>query len=128
MDGSIDPLPTYSNGKVEVLTITNAFFAQSTNFILFMNSKRTDGWLYTGVGQRGGATLMQEFKDALKYRPHVTNHLPVSTCLQVLPSFWCSVNGMNSLDKLKDKDTVLITINTVPYSSPSSCVMITSFR
>jgi len=57
MDGSIDPQPTFYDGYVEALTITNAFF-------------RENGWLGSGaMGQSGGVTLLSEFQQALKYRP-----------------------------------------------------------
>lgn len=61
MDGTIAPPPTFNNktNRYEALTITNSFFAAG-------------GWLYPEAqGQKSGTVLMQEFKQALKYRPEV---------------------------------------------------------
>jgi hypothetical protein len=60
MDGSIDPVPTLrSDGSVEALTVTPAFFAGG-------------GWLAPAArAQDRGATLTAEMSVAVKYRPTI---------------------------------------------------------
>lgn len=57
MDGSLEPIVTYYNGKAEVVTPTPAYFADS-------------GWLgSTARGRRGGTTFLESFKPVLRTRP-----------------------------------------------------------
>eukprot|EP01119_Soliformovum_irregulare_P004118 TRINITY_DN1512_c0_g1_i2.p1 TRINITY_DN1512_c0_g1~~TRINITY_DN1512_c0_g1_i2.p1 ORF type:complete len:489 (-),score=150.49 TRINITY_DN1512_c0_g1_i2:23-1489(-) len=57
MDGTLSPLPTFHDGKAEVVTVTNAFFADG-------------GWTYPeAVAQDGGTTLMKEWNVPLAYHP-----------------------------------------------------------
>ena len=57
MDGSIHPIPTYHDGKLEALTITPAFFGDG-------------GWTYPqAIGRRNGATYLEEFKYAMTVHP-----------------------------------------------------------
>ncbi len=57
MDGSIQPVPTYHDGKPEALTITPAFFGDG-------------GWTYPqAMGRRNGATYLEEFQYAMTVRP-----------------------------------------------------------
>lgn len=57
MDGSINPITTYHDGKPEALTITPAFFGDG-------------GWTYPqAMGRRNGATYLEEFQYAMSVRP-----------------------------------------------------------
>ena len=57
MDGTLTPVPTMREGRVEALTVSTAFFAQG-------------GWRQAGAyGRRGGATLAESFRSALLHRP-----------------------------------------------------------
>lgn len=59
MDGQINPLVTYHNGKPEAITVTPSFFG-------------AEGWKAPDAyGRLGGTTYTETFKDALKYRPRV---------------------------------------------------------
>jgi hypothetical protein len=59
MDGQLEPLVTYKNGKAEAITVTPAFFEPL-------------GWTAPGsYGKRGGTTYIESFKFALKSRPDV---------------------------------------------------------
>jgi hypothetical protein len=59
MDGSLEPMVTYKDGKAEAITVTNAFFG-----IL--------GWTAPeAYGKRGGTTYLESFKFALKSKPGV---------------------------------------------------------
>ncbi len=59
MDGQINPLVTYYNGKPEAITVTPSFFG-------------AEGWTaHDAYGRLGGTTYIETFKDALKYRPRV---------------------------------------------------------
>ncbi len=63
MDGSQSPIPTFSGGKCEALTITPAFF-------IFPKG----GWLAaTARARDNGVTYIREFDTALRYRPHFLN-------------------------------------------------------
>ncbi|HZT42531.1 MAG TPA: hypothetical protein VFA07_10075 [Chthonomonadaceae bacterium] len=58
MDGSLQPITTYSGGMPEALTITPAFFGDG-------------GWTYPqALGRRGGATYLQQWETASTQRPH----------------------------------------------------------
>jgi hypothetical protein len=59
MDGSLDPMLTLREGQPECLTVSVGFFAAG-------------GWLAPDAyGRRGGWTLIESFKAALKHRPAV---------------------------------------------------------
>jgi hypothetical protein len=59
MDGQLEPLVTYSDGKAEAITVTPAFFEPL-------------GWTApNSYGKRGGTTYLESFKFALKSRPDV---------------------------------------------------------
>ena len=59
MDGSLEPMVTYRDGKAEALTVTPAFFAEY-------------GWTaQEAYGRRGGWTYLESFKSALKHRPGI---------------------------------------------------------
>ncbi len=59
MDGSLEPMVTYKDGKAEAITVTNAFFEP-------LGWTAPDTW-----GKRGGTTYIESFKFALKSRPQV---------------------------------------------------------
>jgi len=59
MDGSLEPMLTLRDGRPECLTVSVGFFADG-------------GWLApSAYGRRGGWTLVESFKAALKHRPTV---------------------------------------------------------
>ena len=59
MDGQLEPLVTYKDGKPEAITVTPAFFDPL-------------GWTSAGsYGKRGGTTYIESFKYAIKSRPRV---------------------------------------------------------
>ncbi len=59
MDGSIDPVVTYKDGKPEAVTVTPGFFGEH-------------GWRgREAQGRRGGMTLIRTFNTALRTRPRV---------------------------------------------------------
>ncbi len=59
MDGSLDPVVTYKDGKPEAVTVTPGFFGEH-------------GWRGPEAqGRRGGMTLIRTFNTALKTRPRV---------------------------------------------------------
>ena len=59
MDGSLEPMVTYKDGKAEAITVTNAFFEPL-------------GWTAPNTwGKRGGTTYIESFKFALKSKPQV---------------------------------------------------------
>lgn len=59
MDGSLEPMVTYKDGKPEAITVTNAFFEPL-------------GWTAPNTyGKRGGTTYIESFKYALKSKPKV---------------------------------------------------------
>jgi len=59
MDGQLEPLVTYYNGKPEAITVTPAFFGAL-------------GWTTPdSYGRRGGTTYLESFKYALKSKPRV---------------------------------------------------------
>jgi len=59
MDGQLEPLVTYYNGKPEAITVTPAFFDHL-------------GWTSANsFGRRGGTTYLESFKYALKSKPRV---------------------------------------------------------
>jgi hypothetical protein len=59
MDGSLEPMVTYKDGKAEAITVTNAFFEPL-------------GWTAPNTwGKRGGTTYIESFKYALKSKPQV---------------------------------------------------------
>ena len=59
MDGSLEPMVTYKDGKAEAITVTNAFFEPL-------------GWTApNSYGKRGGTTYIESFKFALKSKPQV---------------------------------------------------------
>ncbi|MBC7510112.1 MAG: hypothetical protein H7320_15405 [Ferruginibacter sp.] len=59
MDGQIDPIITYKNSKAEAVTVTPSFFEKF-------------GWLAPeAYGRRGGATYLQSFSTAIKFKPKV---------------------------------------------------------
>jgi len=59
MDGSLEPMVTYKDGKAESITVTNAFFEPL-------------GWTAPNTyGKRGGTTYIESFKFALKSKPQV---------------------------------------------------------
>ncbi|MFA5814524.1 MAG: hypothetical protein WC865_02770 [Bacteroidales bacterium] len=59
MDGQLEPLVTYFNGKPEAITVTPAFFDPL-------------GWTSANsYGRRGGTTYLESFKYALKSKPRV---------------------------------------------------------
>lgn len=59
MDGTLDPVVTYRDGKAEAITVTPAFFA-------------AHGWRGQGAkGRRNGATYLDTFRTALEHRPKV---------------------------------------------------------
>jgi hypothetical protein len=59
MDGSLEPMVTYKNGKAEAITVTNAFFEP-------LGWTAPNSW-----GKRGGTTYIESFKFALKSKPQV---------------------------------------------------------
>jgi hypothetical protein len=59
MDGQLEPMVTYKDGKPEAITVTNAFFEPL-------------GWTAPNTwGKRGGTTYIESFKFALKSKPQV---------------------------------------------------------
>jgi hypothetical protein len=59
MDGSLEPMVTYKDGKAEAITVTNAFFEPL-------------GWTAPNTwGKKGGVTYIESFKYALKSKPQV---------------------------------------------------------
>ena len=59
MDGQLEPMVTYFNGKPEAITVTPAFFEPL-------------GWTAAkSYGRRGGTTYLESFKYALKSNPRV---------------------------------------------------------
>jgi hypothetical protein len=59
MDGQMEPMVTYFNGKPEAITVTPAFFEPL-------------GWTAANsYGRRGGTTYLESFKYALKSKPRV---------------------------------------------------------
>jgi len=59
MDGQLEPLVTYNNGKPEAITVTPAFFD-------------TLGWTSAGsYGRRGGTTYLESFNYAIQSKPRV---------------------------------------------------------
>ncbi len=59
MDGSLDPVVTYKDGKPEAVTVTPGFFAEH-------------GWRGPEAhGRRGGMTLIRTFNTALRTHPRV---------------------------------------------------------
>jgi hypothetical protein len=59
MDGTIQPVVTYRDGKPEAVTVTPSFFAGQ-------------GWKGPGAyGRRGGATYIETFKSALENKPRI---------------------------------------------------------
>jgi len=59
MDGQLEPLVTWSNGKPEAITVTPAFFEPL-------------GWTAANsMGRRGGTTYIESFKYALQSKPRV---------------------------------------------------------
>jgi hypothetical protein len=59
MDGQLEPLVTYKDGKAEAITVTPAFFEPL-------------GWTApNSYGKRGGTTYLESFNFALKSKPRV---------------------------------------------------------
>lgn len=59
MDGQLEPLVTYKDGKPEAITVTPAFFGPL-------------GWTADdSYGRRGGTTYLESFKYAIKSKPRV---------------------------------------------------------
>ena len=59
MDGQLEPLVTYLDGKPEAITVTPSFFGPL-------------GWTASdSYGRRGGTTYLESFKYALKSKPRV---------------------------------------------------------
>jgi hypothetical protein len=59
MDGQLEPLVTYKDGKAEAITVTPAFFTPQ-------------GWTAPdSYGRRGGTTYIESFKYAVKSKPRV---------------------------------------------------------
>lgn len=59
MDGQLEPMVTYMDGKPEAITVTPAFFGAM-------------GWTaQDSYGRRGGTTYLESFKYAIKSKPRV---------------------------------------------------------
>jgi len=65
MDGSDPPIPTFSEGRCEALTVTPAYFDTPANWRLH------GGWLGKLARPREhGVTYLRELRAAFQYRPH----------------------------------------------------------
>ena len=103
MDGSLQPVVTYRDGRPEVVTPTPAYFGDG-------------GWLYPEArGRRGGTTYIESFKPALDIHPRV-----------VLLHQWNEFTGQSEGQGYGDKHDVYVDTYSVELSDDLEPVSLTA--
>lgn len=103
MDGVIDPLAAFHDGKAEALTVTPAFFGDG-------------GWLYPQArGRRGGATFIGTFNSALREHPRF-----------LLINQWNEFAGQPEGSGMGEKKDVFLDCYNVPLSNDIEPISLTS--